>query len=168
MACKVRNLVGFYDGLDIRGDGGFIIAPPSVHPSGQRYRWAANNPREPAEAPGWLLDIVREPEGVLEVPEGRPVVTPSRYAAAAVRRACAAVAGAAPGKRNSTLNSEAFGIGQLVGAGMLDEEGAIAALAEAAFECGLDAEEITATLASGLRAGMRAPREMRDEEGRGC
>ena len=26
-------------GLDIRGDGGFIIAPPSLHHSGARYEW---------------------------------------------------------------------------------------------------------------------------------
>jgi hypothetical protein len=159
----VRNLVGFYDGLDNRGDGGYILAPPSVHPSGRRYRWAPDNPREPAEAPGWLLAIVKEPERTLVVPEARPVVIPSRYAAAAVRRACAAVAGAAPGKRNSMLNSEAFGIGQLVGAGVLDIRDAAMALAEAAFECGLSGEEIERTLQSGLNAGTARPREMRND-----
>jgi hypothetical protein len=158
--CKVRNLVGFYDGLDVRGDGGYILAPPSVHPSGRRYRWAPGNSGEPAGAPGWLLDIVKEPERTLVLPEGRPVATPSRYVAAAVRRACAAVAGAAPGKRNSTLNSEAFGIGQLVGAGALTEEDAAYALALAAFDCGLERDEIESTLRSGLHAGMARPREM--------
>ncbi|HXV74354.1 MAG TPA: hypothetical protein VD713_06460, partial [Sphingomonadales bacterium] len=40
-------------------------------------------------------------------------------------RACAAVAGAAPGKRDSTLNSEAFGIGQLDTSKNLGEAGLI-------------------------------------------
>lgn len=28
-------------GLDVRGDGGYVVAPPSVHASGIRYAWAA-------------------------------------------------------------------------------------------------------------------------------
>ena len=36
---KVPNKVRIAPGLDIRGDGGYIAAPPSLHISGQRYRW---------------------------------------------------------------------------------------------------------------------------------
>lgn len=36
---SVRNRVGIAPGIDLRGDGGCIVAPPSVHPSGRRYRW---------------------------------------------------------------------------------------------------------------------------------
>ena len=37
---RVRNKVGLADGIDVRGDGAYIIAPPSRHATGQIYRWA--------------------------------------------------------------------------------------------------------------------------------
>src|SRR5262249_15398402 len=39
---QIKNKVGLAPGLDIRGDGGYIVAPPSLHASGQRYAWKNN------------------------------------------------------------------------------------------------------------------------------
>src|SRR5690606_24902011 len=44
--------------LDIRGDGGYIVAPPSIHRSGKRYEWITTN--EPAELPDWLAALIRK------------------------------------------------------------------------------------------------------------
>jgi hypothetical protein len=55
----IRNSAGRLGrGLDVRGEGGYIVAPPSLHVSGWPYRWLAA--REPehvalADAPVWLL-----------------------------------------------------------------------------------------------------------------
>jgi hypothetical protein len=46
------NRVGMLPGIDLRGDGGCVVAPPSVHPSGRRYAWVAGRgPGEVALAP---------------------------------------------------------------------------------------------------------------------
>jgi Bifunctional DNA primase/polymerase, N-terminal/Primase C terminal 1 (PriCT-1) len=48
-------------GLDIRGDGGYVIAPPSLHASGCRYEWeASSHPTDVplAPMPEWLLELV--------------------------------------------------------------------------------------------------------------
>lgn len=46
-------------GLDIRGDGGYVVAPPSVHPSGKCYTWSVDAADSIAYAPEWLLRLVQ-------------------------------------------------------------------------------------------------------------
>jgi hypothetical protein len=50
-------------GLDIRGDGGFIVGHPSIHKNSRRYEWDADAHPEDvaiAPAPQWVLDLVRQ------------------------------------------------------------------------------------------------------------
>lgn len=56
----IRNDAGrrLGPGLDVRGDGGQIVAPPSVHPNGTVYQWDAGLGDDIAEAPEWLLELV--------------------------------------------------------------------------------------------------------------
>ncbi len=61
----VKNRVDVFPGIDVRGVGGFFVAPPSNHKSGKCYRW--KKPFEDHEfspMPDWLLEaITQSPEG---------------------------------------------------------------------------------------------------------
>lgn len=65
----LRNRVKFLPGLDIRTTGGFIVAPPSMHVSGRRYRWTVpinDAPRQ--DMPEWLVGLARD-SGAFSVDE---------------------------------------------------------------------------------------------------
>ena len=91
---EIGNRVGFRQGLDLRGDGGVVVAPPSIHPSGRAYRWReGSGPQDlpPAPMPHWLRQLVC-------VGAEQPGHPPAHWRAL-VR------AGVAQGARNATIAS---------------------------------------------------------------
>jgi hypothetical protein len=44
--------------IDTRGEGGYVVAPPSVHPSGRVYAWSVDSAKAFAAAPQWVLDRI--------------------------------------------------------------------------------------------------------------
>jgi len=157
-----RCRIGFLDHVDWKAEGGYIVAPPSVHPNGARYEWVLTPDEVPIEAaPEWLVALVSAPP----VAANRAGVTVRQgHATAYGRRAledeCGRVALTPEGRRNPQVNASAFAIGQLVGSGLLDAEEAGQALLKAAMLSGLGEDEATRTIRSGMAAGIRSPRKV--------
>ena len=60
-ATSIRNSAGkLAPGVDVRASGGFVLVPPSLHPSGKRYRWGESETAI-AAAPSWLIERVSAP-----------------------------------------------------------------------------------------------------------
>lgn len=60
---EVRNSANEAVGVDVRGDGGFIVAPPSIHPNGEAYEWSISPEDMEVATANWqvyeFIDFVR-------------------------------------------------------------------------------------------------------------
>lgn len=60
----IRNRAGIAQGIDLRSDGGYVVAPPSIHPNGRRYVWSpGRSPQDaaPAPLPRWIMTATGGP-----------------------------------------------------------------------------------------------------------
>ena len=152
-------------GLDVRGDGGYVIIPSPE--SG--YEWDPFwnfDTVEPVPAPDWLWP---------PKPSRPPITAPMKpvnglgpYGSAAIESACNAIARAVPGEQERTLNTECFSMGSLAAAGIVPADITLRALLRAANAMpDHDArwpwrpEEIDLKVRRAFAAGLQHPREAR-------
>jgi hypothetical protein len=161
------NRVGLLPGMDWRGQGGLIVAPPSRHASGHRYTWIRPLTATLPEVPVGLRRLLTPPptQRTTLPPTTAPAGPGGGYGRAALTREQASVATAPPGRRNATLNRAAFNLGQLVAAELLDVDQVRAVLLAAAAEAGNPDAKARATIESGLSGGAAKPRRRRPREG---
>jgi putative DNA primase/helicase len=151
---------GADSGIDIRGDGGQVVAPPSISVKGP-YSYVET--AAIADAPAWIIAALREHDKIQRGEPSRlsPAVAPNgvmrAYGTAAVKAQAFMLREAPQGERNNTLNRAAFALGQLAPAGIVIEGDAWAALSEAAAACGLGRNETLKTFRSGWQDGYAEP-----------
>ncbi len=165
-----RPLPG-HPGIDIKADGGYVVAPPSVHPtSGRPYLWADVRPVD--EMPPALLALCQPPTAPPvrdetpggQLPAGPPSVTrpPARRTgghggggisnpAALLAAHLAAVARAPEGRRRTTLYGAARGVARMVAANALTHADAVAALTAAGRAADQTDRDIHAAIVGGFR-----------------
>lgn len=154
-----RNRGALGAGVDIRSEGGYVLAAGSTMANGRSYKWETDT-REIAEAPAWLLDLLLPKSAPAHTQYSLSAVTNNAYVDAAVDRELADLAGAPMGTRNNALNDAAFSIGTIVGAGALSEAEARALLQDVARGWGRDWSRCCKTIESGLKAGIQNPRHI--------
>jgi len=59
-APSIRTQVGFLHHVDIRGELGYVVAPPSIHATGKPYTWVYKDDVEMAELPAWIYEKMRK------------------------------------------------------------------------------------------------------------
>jgi hypothetical protein len=155
-------------GLEVRGAGGGVLVPPSIHPTGRRYEFSVDSVDTLAHAPPWLLDLARKRPTISEraLAAARPPINgaPGAYGRAALDGEIAELAGTARGNRNHQLFKAAATLFQLVAGGELDEREVFDRLIAACHANGLMSDpddgpiRCQKTIQSGLRAGRQNPR----------
>ncbi|MBF9132249.1 bifunctional DNA primase/polymerase [Plantactinospora sp. S1510] len=171
------NRTALLPGVDWRGVDGYVVAPPSRHASGRRYRWIRPPDVPLGDCPAELAALLFPPVPAGDLPgsrgpdgnrpgisapgsdgSGERVRHPERYASAALAAEASTVASAVTGTRNTTLYLAAYHLGQLAAVRLLDDHDITAVLGDAARQAGLGRQEIDRTIRSGLRTGHRRPR----------
>jgi hypothetical protein len=152
--------------VDWRGRGGYVVAPPSRHVSGQAYQWVPGRDLETplAEVPAPLRARLEQRPPVRPAGPVELAVTGAdpgdRYARAALAQELARVATASVGHRNRQLWESTRNLYNLVATGALDHREVDRELLAAAERCGLLEEEprqTHRTLASGRQVGLAHP-----------
>jgi hypothetical protein len=144
-------------GLDVRGVGGYVVCPPSIHPSGHVYSWDVGiswqyDDRDglwpPAPMPLELAELLWPHRPAVDGRGAAAPILTDAYVQAALENEVASVRTASVGARNATLNRAVFAIWRFVTDGRLDEEYVVREFAFAARACGLEDREAAATIKS--------------------
>lgn len=156
-----------YGNIELRANGCYVVAPPSIHPSGKPYEVAFASPIQYVDnlrpVMEWIKSLIAQKHGGIMPPatNSSAVKSVSAWAQAALTGECANVRLATKGARNITLYRAALKMGSLIADGKLERWRVEDALLEAASALTqTDGEGATLrTIVSGIKQGMESSRE---------
>ncbi len=161
------NRAGIIPRVDVRGDRGYVIAPPSQRSDGKSYSWLTSLlVQAPAIAPVALLNLIRRPKRrdfsprIHRIPPRGTGGGGTPYGLAALESEIATLSRAPAGTRNDSLFHAAICLGQLVASKELELSVVEAALTKAA-KAWPSFNKSLSTIRSGLSRGLTEPREPR-------
>jgi hypothetical protein len=170
-------------GVNVRGEGGYVIAPGATFPDGRAYRMADGSPdlvemfaqrrEDIPEVPAWLVALLRanrteRDRNAAPQPMGPVGARERAFAAKALAENAKELAETQEGGRNIKLNAVSFRMGRLIGAGWIDRDTVERAFEAACVEnelarpfCyhGSGGDEVARTMDSGINAGLKEPHE---------
>ncbi|MEU4164527.1 bifunctional DNA primase/polymerase [Actinoplanes sp. NPDC026670] len=147
-------------GIDIKADGGYVVAPPSIHPGTRRpYRWVGDRPLN--EMPPPLIAACRAAEAPVAEPSAgatagtTPTTGPGgggiSSPPALLASHLAAVDNAGQGRRRHVLYGASRGVARMVAAGVITESDAYQAL----YAAGLRAEQTPRDIRAAITGGFQ-------------
>ena len=147
----IKNRVRFVEGIDVRADGGYIVAAPSVHPSGRKYQVSRPiNFSELEELPDWLLKLILGNNSALEM-EPTGVNSAGQKLPMDVENALAVLSATKEGSRHDTLIKQANLIAGKCQQKGLDEATVKELILQAALKTGLPEDEAKGTIAASFK-----------------
>ena len=165
--------------IDLRGKRGQTVLPPTVHKSGNQYRWLFDGQpvdyteldlgKIPMLPKRWVEALTEMKCAYWESEKKQQETNPapyqghsSAYALKALEEEAAKVRSALEGNRTCTLNTACFSVGQLVSGGELPKDLAQSVLYQSALACRMDIRKAQDTVQRSLKAGMKSPRRAPD------
>ncbi len=153
---KLAAKLAGHPGIDIKADGGYVVAPPSIHPTtGKPYRRVGD--RAVTEMPPPLLHPCRPAPSPTGTPRATPTTAVRRGGgisspAALLAAHLDAVDRAPEGRRRNALYGAARGVARMVAAGAITPADAYGAL----YDAGVRAQQTHRDIIAAIRGGFHA------------
>lgn len=150
----IRNSAGkLGPGLDVRGVGGYVVLPPSIHPCGEPYRWIAwpHVVSAPLLPQRWLDLLIHKPRPKIAV----PVAPLRRTGQEIVDRLLGQIRKQQTGMRHCTLYAAASDFYEKQASGLIPPGDYAPDLVQAGLDAGLPPGEAQRVVSDARRAHGR-------------